>query len=96
MISLIIFILAVVSTTNIVIYESIFAPLQNYLSKYHKGKWFQRLLSCDACLGFWVGVCFHWLLPLEMPCLIEGLFVCGLISSICCKIFALYRLKIMM
>jgi hypothetical protein len=93
MIELIIFILVCASMTNIIIYESIFRGFQNYLHKKHNNKWYQKLLSCDACLGFWVGVSMFWLFPMEFDCVLELMIVSGLVSSLVCKMFGIWRLK---
>jgi hypothetical protein len=63
--NLLIFILVCLGVTNIIVREHIFLWLRNFI-----GKWFQysllnKMINCEVCMGFWVGVFFSFMFPIQ-------------------------------
>jgi len=62
---LILFILAAISSTHIVVGSSLFGPLRKYLMNYEGDnlliKKIGELILCYQCCGFWMGVIYSFL-----------------------------------
>jgi len=88
--TLLFFICAVIGFTNIVVDPAtIFQPFRDFVTKKAKGdtksaatfflwKWFDKMLSCYQCTGFWVGIICGSILITLNPLY---LFMCGVAGS---------------
>jgi len=87
--ALIVFIIICVSATNIICNEFIFEWLREFIDKHFKYSILNKIIKCETCLGFWIGVIMTFLFPTF------GLnwFIGGLISSICTKTYVILLLK---
>lgn len=85
--SLILFSLAVVGMTNIIVDPAtIMKPLRDLLE--NKGpKWLNKLVSCYQCTGTWVGFLCGYLLISQKP---FEVFMCGMAGSFIATISATY------
>jgi len=54
---ILLFILGVIGITHIIVDGSIMQPFRNFCNQYAP-EWFNELISCYQCCGFWVGVIF--------------------------------------
>ncbi len=63
--SLVLFILAAISSTHIVVGSSIFGPLRKYLMNYQGDnliiKKFEEMILCHQCCGYWVGIVYSFI-----------------------------------
>lgn len=83
--NLIIFILATLGCTNIIVNEYVFAWFRNWITKVFPKSLLRKLIDCATCMGFWVGV----VLALIFPALGLNWFIAGCISSVANKIVGL-------
>lgn len=74
---LLIFILATLGMTNIIVFGSIFEKPRNWVDKVFPYSMLNKLLNCTTCIGFWSGI----FLSLVFPFGIHW-FIAGCISSI--------------
>ena len=74
---LIIFILACLGCTNIIVFGEIFEWFRNFLENKIKIEFLNKLFSCTTCMGFWVGL----ILSLIFPVFGLNFFIGGCISS---------------
>lgn len=82
MVGLVIFILAALGMTNIIVREGIFLKQREWLDKTFPRSFVNKAIQCPTCAGFWVGL----ILSLIFPTLGINWFMGGLISSISNKI----------
>jgi hypothetical protein len=80
---LLFFCLVVIGFTNVIVDPAtIFLPARNYVSKRSKKNlfwaWFDKLLSCYQCAGFWVGIIAGIILISLNPFVV---FLCGMAGS---------------
>lgn len=87
--SLIIFILASLGMTNIIVRENIFAKIREFIDKKLPYSMLNKIMTCLTCCGFWVGI----ILTLLFPSLGINWLIGGCISSICNKIVGLLLYK---
>ncbi len=66
---LIIFILASIGLTNIIVNSNIFKPVREWMELQSEA--LGELFGCVTCVGFWVGL-FLPMFYFDMPCLIGG------------------------
>jgi hypothetical protein len=89
---LIIFIIATLGMTDIIVNQGIFDKPRNWVDRVFHFSLFNELIHCEVCMGFWVGVGLSFLIPLPIvtPC---NFFIAGLISSAVNKIVGLLLCK---
>ena len=86
--NLFIFIVISISLTNIIVRESIFEWFRNIFNKWFPYSIVTKIVNCEACMGFWIGIILCFLYPIGLHW-----FICGLISSIMNKTYQLILLK---
>jgi uncharacterized protein (DUF2062 family) len=86
---LLLFVLCSISLTNIIVREYIFQWMRNIIKKIFPYSLLNKMIHCETCTGFWVGVALSLIFPFF------GLhwFIAGLISSISNKILAILLFK---
>lgn len=89
MLNLIIFIIASISLTNIISREYIFEWFRKFIGKHFKYSMLNKLINCETCLSFWIGL----ILSLIFPQLGIYWFLGGLIASICTKTYVIMLIK---
>lgn len=84
---LVLFALAVVGMTNIIVDPAtIMAPARDFIDK-HGPKWLVKLVSCYQCTGTWVGfLCGYMLISDRIPVV----FLCGMAGSFIATMSAAY------
>lgn len=89
MTTLIIFIIASIGLTNIIVREYVFEWLRKLINKWFPHSILNKLINCETCMGFWVGL----VLALLFPAIGIHWFLAGLISSAANKLIllTLYR-----
>jgi len=87
LVNLIIFVLAVIGMTNIIVDPAtIAAPVRSFIKR--KGpKWLDKLVSCYQCCGFWVGLFFSIILISYNPFIV---ITCGAAGSFIATWGAIY------
>jgi len=86
----IIFLLAQFGLTNAISKEFIFEGLRTKLSNYSL---LNKLISCETCLGFWIGCLFSFILSSITGFLIIDIIIAGLIASAFNKIMLILLYK---
>lgn len=90
---LLLFIICTISATNIIVREYVFHWLRYLINRFFPHSMLNKLINCETCTGFWVGVALTLLFPyLGIEIGIHWL-IGGLISSILNKTYALLLLK---
>jgi len=84
MINLIIFILATYGFANALVNENIFSKLRKFIDKKFHYSALNKIFNCITCMGFYVGMVFGFLLPIEDPYI--RIIIGGFIGSAICKI----------
>lgn len=82
MIGILLFILASVGMTNIIVREYVFEWLRNWINKVFPYSLLNKLFQCETCMGFWVGL----FISLMFPEFNIHWFIGGLVSSISNKL----------
>ena len=90
---LLIFILVCLGVTNIIVREYVFNWLRKFINKYFQYSLLNKMLNCETCTGFWIGVLFWFLFPDIEQNMYITMFVSGAVSSICNKIVAIILMK---
>lgn len=85
--SLIIFSLAVIGLTNIIVDPAtVMQPIRNFIEK-KCPKWLDKLVSCYQCSGTWVGFFCGYFLISKEPIVV---FLCGMAGSFLATLSATY------
>lgn len=74
---LIIFILACLGASNIIVFAEIFEKPRNFIDRKFKYSMLNKLLKCTTCVGFWVGL----FLSLIFKNFELNFFIGGLVSA---------------
>lgn len=82
--NLIIFILACLGATNIIVFGEIFEKIRDFIERKFKYSLLNSLINCTTCMGFHVG----WILALIFPVLGLNWFLAACIGSIVNNIYS--------
>lgn len=82
MVSLFIFALAVLGCTDIIVNEYVFKWFRDFIDKYFPYSLLRKIIHCEVCMGFWVGV----IIAILFPYFGIHWFISGCISSALNKI----------
>lgn len=63
MFTFLVFALAALGCTDIIVNEYVFAWFRNFIDKYFPYSLIRQLIHCEICMGFWVGVVIAILFP---------------------------------
>lgn len=86
----IIFLLAQFGLTNAISKEFVFEGLREKLSKCSL---VTKLISCETCLGFYIGMSLFWIMPTQTEYIQINILIAGLISSAFNKIVIILLYK---
>lgn len=90
---LLIFTLVVLGVTNIIVREYVFNWFRKIFEKHFRYSLINKLIHCETCTGFWVGVLFWFLFPVQYETIYLTMFVSGVVSSISNKLVAIILMK---
>ena len=97
MLNLILFILISLSIANLIVREYVFTWLRSFINKWFPYSWLNKLIQCEICLSFWIGLAlisvFPALLPAISSYLLVNMIFGGLVSSISTKIILMIIYK---